>query len=116
MPQHFLQDLVSSKAGEGLSPHKHPPTNLCCFLIRVPINIFFMPTLEGDVNFNLICDVKWKSQPLCLNVKATGHTMNVTVRYEKNDGVITELDQDQVNLIHFQEVREQWKGPQFIPW
>ncbi|XP_066494024.1 hydrocephalus-inducing protein-like [Tiliqua scincoides] len=72
---------------------------------RIPINIFFMPTLEGDVNFNLICDVKWKSQPLCLNVKATGHTMNVSVKYEKNDGVVTELDHDQVNAIHFQEVQ-----------
>ncbi|XP_053127193.1 hydrocephalus-inducing protein homolog isoform X2 [Hemicordylus capensis] len=72
---------------------------------RLLVNIFFMPTLEGEVNFNLLCDVKWRSQPLCLNVKATGHTMNVSVKYERNESLSTELDPDQVNIVDFQEVQ-----------
>nr|XP_056718300.1 hydrocephalus-inducing protein homolog [Euleptes europaea] len=72
---------------------------------RVPVNIFFMPTLEGEVNFNLICDVNRKTHPLCLNVKATGHTMNLTVKYEESSSVVIELDSDQVNTIHFKEMQ-----------
>ncbi|XP_042303381.1 LOW QUALITY PROTEIN: hydrocephalus-inducing protein homolog [Sceloporus undulatus] len=72
---------------------------------RIPITIYFMPTLKGEVNFNLICDVKKKSQPLCLNVKATGHTMGVSVKYEKNDGTVTELDSDQTKPLPFYEMQ-----------
>ncbi|KAL8194575.1 UNVERIFIED_CONTAM: hypothetical protein K2H54_025175 [Gekko kuhli] len=71
---------------------------------RVSVNISFMPTLEGEVNFNLICDVNRKTHPLCLNVKATGHTMNLTVKYEESN-VAIELDPDQVNTIHFKEMQ-----------
>lgn len=66
-----------------------------------------MPNLEGEVNFNLICDVKRKSQPLCLNIKATGHTMNVSVKCQESSGLLTELDPDQPHRISFQEVRAQ---------
>ncbi|KAH0619415.1 hypothetical protein JD844_000028 [Phrynosoma platyrhinos] len=72
---------------------------------RIPITIYFMPTLEGEVNFNLICDVKKKSQPLCLNVKATGHTMSVSAKYEKSDGSVTVLDPDQTNPLQFHEMQ-----------
>lgn len=66
-----------------------------------------MPTMEGEVNFNLICDVNRKASPLSLNVKATGHTMNLTVKYEQSNTVTIELYPDQVNTIHFKEVRKQ---------
>ncbi|XP_053255366.1 hydrocephalus-inducing protein homolog [Podarcis raffonei] len=72
---------------------------------RLPISILFMPNLEGEVNFNLICDVKRKSQPLCLNIKATGHTMNVSVKCQESSGLLTELDPDQPHRISFQEMQ-----------
>ncbi|XP_067327017.1 hydrocephalus-inducing protein homolog [Anolis sagrei] len=72
---------------------------------RVPITIFFTPTLEGEVNFNLICDVKRKSQPLCLNVKATGHAMSVSVKHQRSDGSMMELDADQANPLPFHEMQ-----------
>lgn len=66
-----------------------------------------MPSLEGEVNFNLIGDVNRKTHPLCLNVKATGHTMNLTVKYEESSNVTVELAPDQINTVHFKEVRKQ---------
>ncbi|XP_048371298.1 hydrocephalus-inducing protein homolog [Sphaerodactylus townsendi] len=72
---------------------------------RIPVNIFFMPMLEGGVNFNLICDVNRKTHPLCLNVKATGHTMNLTVKCEESSSVVIELDSDKVNTINFKEIQ-----------
>ncbi|XP_044289866.1 hydrocephalus-inducing protein homolog [Varanus komodoensis] len=72
---------------------------------RLPISISFMPTLEGEVNFNLICDVKKKSQPLCLNVKATGHAMNVSVKCKQRNGTLVELDPDQANQLPFHEMQ-----------
>ncbi|NXK55437.1 HYDIN protein, partial [Chauna torquata] len=74
-------------------------------LSRCPITVFFTPTLEGEVVFNLKCDVKRKTEPLCLNIKATGYSMNVSVRCEDSDGCVTELSAQEINVIDFKEVQ-----------
>lgn len=73
-------------------------------LPRYPIKIAFTPTLEGEVVFNLKCDVKRKTEPLSLNIKATGYSMSVSVRCENSDGGVTELSAQEVNVIDFKEV------------
>ncbi|KAM9289560.1 hydrocephalus-inducing protein homolog [Morus bassanus] len=74
-------------------------------LSRFPITVFLTPTLEGEVVFNLKCDVKRKTQPLSLNIKATGYSMNVSVRCEDSDGCVTELSAHEINVIDFKEVQ-----------
>ncbi|XP_009468798.1 PREDICTED: hydrocephalus-inducing protein homolog [Nipponia nippon] len=74
-------------------------------LSRLPVTVFFTPTLEGEVVFNLKCDVKRKTQPLSLNIKATGYSMNVSVRCEDSDGRVTELSAREINVIDFKEVQ-----------
>ncbi|NXU58594.1 HYDIN protein, partial [Turnix velox] len=74
-------------------------------LSRIPITVFLTPTLEGEVVFNLKCDVKRKTQPLPLNIKATSQRMDVSVRCEDNNGCVTELSAQHINLIDFQEVQ-----------
>uniref|UniRef100_A0A8C9LFZ1 HYDIN n=1 Tax=Pavo cristatus TaxID=9049 RepID=A0A8C9LFZ1_PAVCR len=74
-------------------------------LSRFPITVAFTPTLEGEVVFNLKCDVKRKTEPLSLNIKATGYTMSVSVRCEDSDGAVTELSAQEVNVIDFKEVQ-----------
>ncbi|XP_058135740.1 hydrocephalus-inducing protein homolog isoform X1 [Dasypus novemcinctus] len=71
---------------------------------RFPIDIFFTPKQEGDVNFNLICNVKKKVQPLTLNVKAEGYSMNVEVKCKDRTGSVTLLTPNQTNVINFYEV------------
>nr|XP_004659621.2 hydrocephalus-inducing protein homolog [Jaculus jaculus] len=73
-------------------------------LSRFPIDIFFTPKQEGDVNFNLICNVKKKVHPLILNVKAEGYTMNAEVKCKDRAGSITLLTSNQTNIINFYEV------------
>ncbi|NXK09844.1 HYDIN protein, partial [Herpetotheres cachinnans] len=74
-------------------------------LSRFPITVTFIPTLEGEVVFNLKCDVKRKIQPLSLNIKATSYSMNVSVRCEDSDGRATELSAQEINVIDFKEVQ-----------
>ncbi|KAM6300471.1 hydrocephalus-inducing protein homolog [Aegotheles albertisi] len=74
-------------------------------LSRFPITVFFTPTLEGEVVFNLKCDVKRKTQPLSLNIKATGYSVNVSVRCEDRDGCVTKLSMQEINIIDFKEVQ-----------
>ncbi|NXA22511.1 HYDIN protein, partial [Ibidorhyncha struthersii] len=74
-------------------------------LSRFPVTVFLTPTLEGEVVFNLKCDVKRKTQPLSLNIKATGYSMNVSVRYEDGDGCVSELSAQEINVIDFKEVQ-----------
>lgn len=71
---------------------------------RLPVRVFFTPALEGEAVFNLKCDVKRKTQPLSLNIKATGYSMNVSVRCEDGDGCVTELSAQETNVIDFKEV------------
>ncbi|KAM8955232.1 hydrocephalus-inducing protein homolog [Lycaon pictus] len=73
-------------------------------LSRFPIDIFFTPKQEGDVNFNLTCNVKKKAQPLTLNVKAEGYTMNAEVKCKDRTGLITLLSPKETNIINFYEV------------
>ncbi|XP_049719569.1 hydrocephalus-inducing protein homolog isoform X3 [Elephas maximus indicus] len=73
-------------------------------LSRLPIDIFFTPKHEGDVNFNLICNVKRKAHPLTLNVKAEGYTMNVEIKCKDRTGSVTLLTPNQTNIINFYEV------------
>ncbi|CAO2609942.1 Hydrocephalus-inducing protein [Lemmus lemmus] len=73
-------------------------------LSSFPIDIFFTPKQEGDVNFNLICNVKKKAHPLILNVKAEGYTMNAEVKCRDRTGSTFLLMSNQVNTINFYEV------------
>lgn len=77
-----------------------------CFPIRFPVDIFFTPKQEGDVNFNLICNIKKKAHPLTLNVKAEGYTMNAEVKCRDRMGSTILLSSSQVNTINFYEVRD----------
>ncbi|XP_074748293.1 hydrocephalus-inducing protein homolog isoform X5 [Strix uralensis] len=74
-------------------------------LSRFPITVFFTPTLEGEAVFNLKCDVKRKTQPLSLNIKATGYSVHTSVRCEDSDGCVTELSAREINIIDFKEVQ-----------
>ncbi|XP_069822484.1 hydrocephalus-inducing protein homolog isoform X3 [Dendropsophus ebraccatus] len=73
---------------------------------RVPIFVQFKPSTVGEVNFNLICDVKTKTEPLYLNVKADGHSIQVSVQCQDNTGTVIplsaqepkELDLGQVDI------------------
>ncbi|XP_075181569.1 hydrocephalus-inducing protein homolog [Anomaloglossus baeobatrachus] len=73
---------------------------------RVPISLHFRPSTVGEVNFNLICDVKTKTEPLYLNVKADAHSTQVSVQCQDHTGSITllsaleprELDLGQVDI------------------
>ncbi|OWK16227.1 hypothetical protein Celaphus_00004320 [Cervus elaphus hippelaphus] len=73
-------------------------------LSRFPIDIFFTPKKEGDVNFNLICNVKKKAHPLTLNVKAEGYSVNVEVKCKDRNGSITLLTPSQTTTVNFYEV------------
>ncbi|KGL84882.1 Hydrocephalus-inducing protein, partial [Tinamus guttatus] len=73
-------------------------------LSRCPITISFLPFLEGEVAFSLICDVKRKPQPLSLNIKATAYSMNMCVRFEDREGCVAELSAQEINIINFRKV------------
>uniref|UniRef100_A0A8C4S4T7 HYDIN axonemal central pair apparatus protein n=1 Tax=Erpetoichthys calabaricus TaxID=27687 RepID=A0A8C4S4T7_ERPCA len=75
----------------------HPQSSL-------PVIISFKPTHEGKVNFNLQCNIKRKTQPLTLHVKAEVYYMNVSVQYENSEGILTDLSLDMENNICFGQV------------
>ncbi|XP_032984537.1 hydrocephalus-inducing protein homolog [Rhinolophus ferrumequinum] len=71
---------------------------------RLPIDIFLTPKQEGDLNFNLICNVKNKAHPLTLNIKAEGYTMNAVIKCKDRTGAITLLTPNQTTMVNLYEV------------
>ncbi|ELK36190.1 Hydrocephalus-inducing protein like protein [Myotis davidii] len=71
---------------------------------RLQIDILFTPKQEGDVNFNLFCNVKRKAHPLTLNVKAEGYTMNAEIKCKDRTGLLTLLTPSQTTIVNFYEV------------
>ncbi|XP_013405663.1 hydrocephalus-inducing protein [Lingula anatina] len=71
---------------------------------RLPVNLFFTPTNDKEVNFNVICNVKRKTFPITLNVKAEGYTMSCTLMCEDSSGNKVELTSNGLNEINFGEV------------
>ncbi|CAI9616594.1 unnamed protein product [Staurois parvus] len=58
----------------------------------------------GEVNFNLICDIKTKTEPLYLNVKADSHTTEVCIQCQDNTGTVTTLSTQVPNEIDLGQV------------
>ncbi|XP_074670186.1 hydrocephalus-inducing protein homolog [Strix aluco] len=94
-------DLCSDVIKRGLDPVVPCST----WTGQFPITVFFTPTLEGEAVFSLKCDVKRKTQPLSLNIKATGYSVHTSVRCEDSDGCVTELSAQEINVIDFKEVQ-----------
>lgn len=59
---------------------------------------------DKEVNFNVVCNVKRKTLPLTLNVKAEGYSMNCLVMCEDSMGQKIELDHNAINAINFGDV------------
>lgn len=71
---------------------------------RMPIELYFVPNSDKEVNFNLVCRVKRKVLPVTLNVKAEGYAMNCQLLCEDSQGVNKEFVSDGINIIRFGEV------------
>jgi hydrocephalus-inducing protein len=72
---------------------------------RLPVQLYFTPIEEKEVNFNVVCQVKRKTLPLTLNVKAEGYAMNCLVTCEDSHGQKVKLSPEGLNEIGFGEVR-----------
>lgn len=71
---------------------------------RMPIELYFVPNSDKEVNFNLVCKVKRKVLPVTLNVKAEGYAMNCQLLCEDSQGINREFVSDGINIIRFGEV------------
>ncbi|KAM8946018.1 LOW QUALITY PROTEIN: hydrocephalus-inducing protein homolog [Pelodytes ibericus] len=71
---------------------------------RLPISITINPSHPGDMNFNVIFDIQTKTEPLHLNVKAEGHSMEMFVQCQDSAGKATSLTPQGPNNIHLGQV------------
>ena len=70
----------------------------------MPVDLYFTPNSDKEVNFNLVCSVRRKTLPVCLNVKAEGYSMDCTLLCEDSVGNRVELTPHGLNQINFGEV------------
>uniref|UniRef100_A0A2C9K9X8 HYDIN/VesB/CFA65-like Ig-like domain-containing protein n=1 Tax=Biomphalaria glabrata TaxID=6526 RepID=A0A2C9K9X8_BIOGL len=101
---YFVENSCHS---EGYSSHikVEPMTGQIPPKSSVPIQIYFAPKTEKEVNFNLKCNIPHKKSPLTLNVKAEGYQMNSILLCEDSTLNRIELSERGINQINFGEVR-----------
>ncbi|KAL0967856.1 hypothetical protein UPYG_G00258420, partial [Umbra pygmaea] len=87
-------DLIQLEPMEGVVPPKD----------RFPVVVSFTPRQDGVVTFNIVIQVKGKAQPITLNVKADGYSMNACVQCESTEGAITELSPGNTHQVDFKQV------------
>ncbi|XP_046359897.2 hydrocephalus-inducing protein homolog isoform X3 [Haliotis rufescens] len=99
----FVEDSCHS---EGYSSHiqVQPMSGVIPAKSKVPVSLFFSPNSDKEVNFNLVCNIKKKVQPVTLNVKAEGYSMSCTLLCEDSAGNRVELSEKGLNEINFGEI------------
>lgn len=68
---------------------------------EIPIEITFIPKQEREFNYNLLCFIKRKTRPICLNVKGIGYILHHQVFYE---GSNAPLIPEERTIIDFGEI------------
>ncbi|XP_049339422.1 hydrocephalus-inducing protein homolog isoform X2 [Astyanax mexicanus] len=71
---------------------------------KLPLVISFTPTQEGAVMFNLLVTVTGRVQPLTLNIKAEGYSMNASVHCKGPEGALTKLSSTDIHIVDFKTV------------
>ncbi len=71
----------------------------------VPVLIYLTARAEREVNFNVACNVRRRSLPLTLNVKAEGYSMTCAVQCEDLQGNRVQLSTAGLSLINLGQVR-----------
>ncbi len=59
---------------------------------EVPIQITFEPKVQTEFNYNINCQVKRKSRPVCINVKGIGYILSHSVRLGDAPASLSHLD------------------------
>lgn len=70
----------------------------------LPIDVIFSPLLTALTNYNVLCNVQHKSEPLRVNVKGEGYILNDAVYIEGDDGSVQELSYEGINQVDFGQV------------
>ena len=82
LPYQFSFNKASIKGdndyGDSLSIE--PLSGLVSAESEIPVTITFKPKVEGQYNYNIVCNVAQKPRPLNLNVKGIGYMLHHTVQ------------------------------------
>ncbi|XP_014668502.1 PREDICTED: LOW QUALITY PROTEIN: hydrocephalus-inducing protein homolog [Priapulus caudatus] len=71
---------------------------------KLAVRLTFTPSVEGEVNFNLVCNVRMKMAPLTVNAKARGYALTAEVRCEDSSHKKVLLTDAGLNTINFGEL------------
>ncbi len=71
---------------------------------RAPLDMFFTAPSERDFNFNLVCRIKHRIEPLYLNVKAEGFSVKADLICESLNGQMVKLTANGRNEINLRQV------------
>ncbi|KAK3085440.1 hypothetical protein FSP39_003318 [Pinctada imbricata] len=84
----FFQFDEDSCHSAGFSAHLgvNPMSATVPARSKIPIELYFTPNSDKEVNFNLTCQVRRKVLPVTLNVKAEGYSMNCSLQCEDSQG------------------------------
>lgn len=81
LPYHFNFNKASIKGDNdyGESLQIEPLSGVVPAESDLPLNITFKPKVEGEYNYNVVCNITQKPRPLTLNIKGIGYILHHSV-------------------------------------
>ncbi|KAM6946364.1 hydrocephalus-inducing protein homolog [Aplochiton taeniatus] len=100
----FRTTLTLEPSQGTVAPREQPSQGTVAPRSRLPVVLWFTPSQEGVVNFNLVVGVQGKVEPLALNVKADGYIMSAYIQLENPQGGVELLAPDTKHTMDFGQV------------
>lgn len=76
IPFYFDKESIRGDPDFGDSLFVSPISGVVRENSEIPIEITFIPKVEREFNYNLLCNIKRKSRPISLNVKGIGYILH----------------------------------------
>ena len=96
IPFYFDKESIKGDPEYADSLFVNPVSGVVKENSEIPIEITFIPKIERDFNYNLLCNIKRKSRPISLNVKGTGYILHHQVFYENSTVPLNPADPKEI--------------------
>ena len=62
------------------------------------IEVLFEPKVSQSFNYNIVCNIKRRTQPVCLNVKGIGYILDHSVYLDEKGSAVSKSEKPEINF------------------
>ncbi len=90
----FDRESIKGEMEWGNSLKIEPMSGVINSQGETKIEVLFEPKVSQSFNYNIVCNVKRRTQPVCLNVKGIGYILDHSVYLDGRPNVISKSEKE----------------------